>query len=377
MRERRREAEQTAAFLLRGGLRDDEVYAALDGDSLFDLATEGAIREYLGRQRRRWYGYADQAHTLKAKWGREYAAFCTARGIDQVIQVVVRAPVSVMALADLRATHADESARLGDRLRYGRKRIAPGLACDMVAAEVRSVGQDGAEVDLHFHLAVRASENDCHAMRAYFEASGWAWWDSLTGGSPEVERYPGALAQYSSKSLAETIRRADGDGVPFSAENMAELHRQTRHLTMTRAVGAFRAWKGQLDRDGLVVVEDENGRLTTRPRRRVPTLARLRDRLFTSTGARLLCLTLHDFGDGTMRPTLRVRGREDISFGEVAATYQIGDAVEAVRRALSSLGMTAIPESFRLVAPARERPRPPRPSAMSKDGSQGEEDIPW
>jgi len=375
-RERRREAEQTAAFLLRGGLRDDEVHVAVDGDSLLDLASQGTIREYLGQQRRRWHGYADQAHALKARWGREYAAFCGAQEIEQVVQVVVRAPVSVIPLASLRATHARDSARLGDRLRYGRKRVAPDLTCDMIAAEVRSVGQHGAEVDLHFHLAVRASVEDCQAMRTYFEASGWSWWDSLTGCSPEVERYPGALAQYSSKSLAEAIRRADADGVPFSAESLAELHRQTRHLTMTRATGPFRTWKGQLDRDGLVVAEDEDGRLTTRPRRRVSTLARLRERLFTSTGARLLCLTLHDFGDGTMRPALRVRGRKDISFREVAATYQVADAVAAARCALSSLGMTAIPDSVRADSHSPGADHPPW-SPPDPPGGEGEPEIPW
>lgn len=376
-RKRRDEAGEAARLLLRGGLREEEVYVAAEGDSLLDLATCGALREYLGRQRRRWHGYADQAHALKAKWGRDYAAFCASEGIAQVIQVVVRAPVSVFPLASLRASHAQDSARLGDRLRYGRKRIAPDLSCDLIGAEIRSVGQHGAEVDLHFHLAVRASAKDCRAMRSYFEASGWSWWDSLTGGSAEIERYPGALAQYASKSLAEAIRDASEDGVPFSPKNLAELHRQTRHLAMVRPTGAFRAWKGQLERNRLVVVEDENGRLTTRPRRRMSTFSRLRDRLFTSTGSRLLCLTLHDFGDGTMRPAIRVRGRDDVTFGEIAATYEVADAVVAARRALISLGSTAIPESFKPLPCGGEGRSPPWSSRTSADGCQEQHDAPW
>lgn len=377
-RDRRQEAQETALSLLRGGLGDNEVYTAIDGDTMLDLATCGALRDYLGRQRRRWHGFADEAHALKTKWGREYAAFCGSQGITRAIQVVVRAPVSVVRLTVLREVHARDSKRLGERLRYGRQRFAPGLACDLVCSEVHVVAQHGAEVDMHFHLAVRGSAEQCRAMRTYFRASGWSWWDSLTGGSEEAERYPGALAQYESKSLAETIRQANEDGLSFSPENLAELHRQTRHLAMTRAVGAFRRWKGELDRDGLAVVEEADGRLTVRPRRRLPAIARLRERLFTSSGARLLRLVLHDFGDGMMRPAMRVRGREGITFGEIADTYQIAEAVAAARRALlSSEATTAIPESMAADphGTAADDPRWPPPGPVG--GWEGEPEIPW
>jgi hypothetical protein len=350
------------------------VHAAVDGDTILDLATCGALRDYLGRQRRRWHGFADAAHALKAKWRRDYAAFCGEQGITKAIQVVVRPPVSVIPLPNLRAIHARDSASLGERLRYGRQTIAPALTCDLISAEVLAVAQHGAEVDLHFHFAVRGGIEDCERMRAYFRRAGWSWWDSLTGGSQEAERYPGALAQYASKSLAETIRRADASGSAFSAENLAELHRQTQRVAMTRATGAFRVWKGQLLRDGRVVVEDENGRLTVRDRRRIPMLARLRERLFTTTGASLLRLTLHDFGDGVMRPSMRVRGPEDITFAEIAATYEVTDAVAAARHALDSLGNTAIPESSRRHRDDGEDQRPPwTPSASLDEGR----DILW
>ena len=376
-RDRRAEAERTADLLLAGGLRDDEVHAAVDGDTVLDLATCGALWEFLGRQRRRWHGFADEAHALKAKWGREYAAFCGEREITRAIQVVIRPPVSVIPLPDLRATHARDSASLGDRLRYGRQTIAPALACDLISAEVLAVAQHGAEVDLHFHLAVRGSLAECQLMRTYFQRSGWSWWDSLTGGSQEAERYPGALAQYESKSLAETIRRANAGGAAFSPENLAELHRQTRRVAMTRATGAFRVWKGQLARDGRVVVEDDTWRLTVRDRRRVATLARLRERLFTTTGASLLRLTLHDFGNGVMRPAMRVRGRKGISFSEIAATYAVTDAVTAARHALLLLENTAIPESSRCNRCDGEKQQPPwKPSPVTGD-RDGPMDVPW
>jgi hypothetical protein len=377
-RHRRQEADETARDLLRGGLRDEEVYAAVDGDTMLDLATCGALRDYLGRQRRRWHGFADEAHALKAKWGREYAAFCGAEGITRAIQVVVRAPMSVVRLTELREVHARDSKRLGERLRYGRKRFAPGLTCDLVCSEVRVLAQHGAEVDMHFHLAARGSIEDFHEMRAYFHASGWTWWDSLTGGSEETERYPGALAQYESKSLAETIRQANEDGLAFSAENLAEFHRQTRHLAMTRAVGAFRRWKGELDRDGLAVIEEADGRVTIRPRRRLPAIARLRERLFTTTGARLLRLVLHDFGDGMMRPAMRVRGQEGISFGEIADTYQVAEAVAAAQRALlSSQATTAIPESVAAAPRDTRGDQPPWRPPEPVGGGERDPEIPW
>jgi hypothetical protein len=370
-RERRAEAEHTADILLAGGLRDDEVYVAVDGDTVLDLATHGALRDYLGRQRRRWHGFADEAHALKAKWGREYAAFCGEQGITRAIQVVVRPPVSVIPLPNLRATHTRESASLGDRLRYGRQTVAPSFAYDLISAEVLAAAPQGAEVDIHFHLAVRGTFADCELMRSYFQRSGWSWWDALTDGSQEAERYPGALAQYQSKSLAETIRQATAGGTDFSPENLAELHRQTRHVAMTRATGTFRTWKGQLAKDGRIVVEDDTGRLSVRAQRRLPTLARLRDRLFTTTGASLLRITLHDFGDGEMRPAMRVRGRADISFAEIAATYAVADVVAAARHALLLLGNTATPEYRRRRDDGNEDTQPPWNSWALVGGPNG------
>ena len=331
---------------------------------MLDLATRGAMRDFLGRQRRRWHGFADEAHALKARWGRDYTAFCGDQGTTQALQVVIRAPVSVIPLADLRATHSRDSDSLGEKLRYGRRSIAPSLACDLISAEVLSIARHGADVDLHFHLAVRGNRADCERMRAYFQRTGWAWWDSLTGGSKETERFPGALAQYQSKSLADTIRRANATGSAFSPENLAELLRQTRRVAMTRSIGAFRKWKGQLAQDGLVVVEGEDGRIAIRERPRISAVARLRERLFTTTGASLLRLTIHDFGDGMMRPAIRVRGREDITFAEIAATYEIGDAVTAARRALFYLGNTAIPDSSPMAQPNGEDPRPLWPGPL-------------
>ena len=375
-RDRRAEAGRTAELLLQGGLRDDEVHAAADGDTVLDLATRGAMREFLGRQRRRWHGFADEAHALKARLGRDYAAFCGDHGITQAIQVVIRAPVSVILLADLRATHRRDSDSLSEKLRYGRRRIAPSLACDLISAEVLSVARHGADVDLHFHLAVRGNRADCERMRAYFQRTGWAWWDSLTGGSQETERYPGALVQYESKSLAETIRQANANGAAFSPENLAELLRQTRRVAMTRATGAFRKWKGQLAQDGLMVVEGEDGRIAIRERPRISAVARLRERLFTTTGASLLRLTIYDFGDGMMRPAIRVRGREGITFAEIAETYEIADAVTAARRALLSLGKTANPESFQAADNEGGDRWPPWKPSVGDDEPDRHMDIP-
>ncbi len=374
--ERRTEAAITADLLLLGGLRDDEIHAAIDGDTMLDLATCGALRTYLGRPRRGWHGFADEAHRQKTQYGREYAAFCGQHGIAKAIQVVVRPPVSVVPINDLRTVHAQDSKRLGEKLRYGRKRIAPNLACDIVSAEVRALAPHGSEVDLHFHLAVRGTLEDCMEIRRYFQAANWSWWDSLSGGSQETERYPGALAQYQSKGLAEAIRRASSSGAAFSPANLAELHRQTRRVAMTRATGSFRSWKGQLARDGMIVVEGDDGRISVRERRRLHTLARGRDQLFTSSGARLLRLALHDFGDGLMRPAIRVRGREDITFAEVAVTFDVIDAIEAARQALS-MGNTAIPESSLRHRPQGLEHGQPRPPPDTPRHLQGDDGVPW
>jgi hypothetical protein len=68
VRTRRAEADRTAELLLRGGLREDEVHAAIDGDTILDLASCGALRDYLGRQRRRTARLAPDADPAGGPW---------------------------------------------------------------------------------------------------------------------------------------------------------------------------------------------------------------------------------------------------------------------------------------------------------------------
>lgn len=349
----------TADMLLKGGMTDEEVYASDQRDTLLDLASEGLLHEHLGRPRRRWSGFADQAHAAKAQWGREYAAFCQAHNIRRVVQVVLRAPASIVPLAELRASHARDSARLGERLRYGRQRFAPSFKMDLVSVHIKPVGRRGDKVDGHFHLVVRASRHDLQAMRRYFEASGWSWWDSVTGGSGELARYPGALSQYITKGLAAAVA-AEG-GTAFSPENLVELHRQTRYLALSRATGQFRAWRSDLTRHGLVVVEGQDGRPAVRPARRAPTSPRFRRRMLAGTASpQLLRLVEHDFGDGILRPAALVRGSAT-KFCDLAHAYDIRHAVLAARTALldNIKGNAPTPESVLRPCGARAHP-PPR-----------------
>jgi hypothetical protein len=365
---RRADAIATAKLLIDGGLRDEEVYAAPGQDTFFDLATCGGLRDNVGRPRRRWRGFADQAHAFKNVCSREYTAFCREQGFTHAVQVVVRAPVSIILLQDFRTTHASQSAKLLDKLSYCRKRVAQGFACDLIAAEIRPLNLNGSSLDLHFHLVARADLAACQRMRAFFERAGWTWWDSLTEGTQSAERHPGALAQYVCKSLAGAIHNA-GTDQGFSVENLAELFNQTRRIAMARAIGTFRTWKGQLARGGLGVVEGECGQIDIRQRARVPRVARSRERLFTTTGASLLCLTVHDFGNGLLRPAIRVRGRQDISFSEVAQTYDIMGSVIAARRLVPFLESTAIPDSRRSPLLGCDRQRLPEGPSLGRNYS--------
>jgi hypothetical protein len=342
---RQREAAQTADTLIQGRVSERDVYLPDAGHTMLDLASWGALRDYLGRQRRSWSGFADQAHALKARWGREYDAFCLDKAFSSVVQVVVRPPEPVFPLQFLRARHLKESARLGDRLRYGMQRTAENFECDIISAEVRSAAAEGSNIDLHFHLTARADARGCDAMRLYFEASGWTWWDSLSGGVRLDHRSPGALAQYSSKALADTIRRACAGPFAFSPENLAQLMRQTRCIAMTRAVGAFRRWRARLEKDGIAVRAGDSWRRTIC--RRIPSArdACLRDRLGDGHDLRLLCLTLHNFGDNVLRPAARVAGKEGVSFDELARVYDISEAVLAARDALITQETAAIPDT--------------------------------
>ena len=345
-RQRRHLAEVTASALSEGGMPDSTIYASTLNDSLLSLTDEGCLREALGQQRRRWSGFADQACQGQAKWGREYAAFCAARGISRVVQVVIRSPDSMVKLVDLRADHSAQSARLNDRLAYGRKRFAPAFTCDIVAAEILSVAPGGDILDLHFHLAVRASPDGLRAMAAYFKRSGWSWWDAVTAPSPERHDEPGSLAHYVAKGLAHALLRPGDGGRALSPGNTVELFRQTHGLALTRSTGAFRTWKAELERDGLVVAEDRHGRFALRPRRRTASAPRFRNRMLAGTTPQLLRLCVHDFGDGVRRPAMLIRGDSAVTFADVAASYDLSIAVASARHALTdTLRNTSIPET--------------------------------
>jgi hypothetical protein len=336
-RNRRALAAHVAAELLRGGVPEGEVYAAEASDTLLDLASDGQLREALGRARRRWAGFADQAQQRTARWGREYAAFCAASHIEEVIQVVVRAPEPLVPISDLRAAHAHRSAQLSDRLRYGRKQFAQDFTCDIIAAEIVAAAPGGDALDLHFHLAVRAATDDLTAMREYFLRAGWSWWDPISARSPLCHRPPGMLASYVGKGLAHALHRTADLSQDFTPENLAELYRQTRCLAMVRATGEFRTWKSGLDRDGLTVAEDATGQLVVRPCRPALAAPRFRKKLLNGACAQLLRLCVHDFGDGIKSPAMLVRGREDVTFAEVAAAYDLSPATISARRALPVL----------------------------------------
>jgi len=282
-------------MLVESGMQDAEIYAAALGDTLLDLASEGRLREALGRPRRRWAGFADQAHLRKVKWGREYAAFCAAHDIHRVVQVVVRSPKSLVPIEHFRAAHAQQSALLNGRLRYGRKRFAAGFASDIIAAEIIPAAPDGDAVDLHFHLASRATTDELVAMRDYFRRSGWSWWDAVTARSPDRYREPGVLANYVAKGLACALHRGSDAGHGFTPQTTATLYRQTRGLAMTRSTGAFRAWKAELQRDGLVVAEDNRrvwlaSRALRARRRRSSAVKSVR----SGSGARMSNILLFD-----------------------------------------------------------------------------------
>jgi len=336
-RHRRAVACETAAMLGRGGVPDAEIHTSSASDTLIDLATEGQLREALGCPRRRWAGFHDQAQQRCAQWGREYGAFSEEGGITDVIQVVVRAPNSLVRINALRVAHSLQSAQLSDRLRYGRRTLAPNFACDMIAAEIVAASPDGDVLDLHFHLAVRATDDELANMRRHFEKAGWSWWDAVSASSPEQHRNPESLAHYIAKGLAHALSRSADVSRAFTPENIATLFYQTRGLAMVRATGEFRTWKAELERDGLMVGVDRHGRPKLQPRRIAVTVRHFRKHLLAGSSVQLLRMCVHDFGDGIKRPAILVRGKVDVTFAEVAAAYDLSHATASARHAIPVL----------------------------------------
>jgi len=360
---RRKEAAALAELLVMGGLGGNEVYLAPAeiADSVLAL-DDSDLRDVLGRPRRAWAGYPDHAHLLKTRIGREYALFAEEHGIDAVTQVVIRPPVSTFPLEDLAAWHAQTSEKLGDKLRYARKTRAQGFRWDVVSAEIQNAGSGGWTIDGHFHLTIRGADSAAlERIQEYFETGGWSFWFTP---DDDAGDHPCALVQYIAKGLADAL----GDKRTWRPDALAELRRQTRDLALTRATGDFRLWKAKVARAGLTAIEDDAGRPTLAPRRVVGE--RLRRKLSQSTSVVVLRLCVHDFGDGLLRRSIRVRGKVAATLADVAAAYNLSGLTTLSKR------NTAIPKSLSSSTPSVNPLAQPNVVASNPPTSDGG-DIPW
>ncbi len=356
--QRRDDDQRLAALLVEGGIPPEDVYAVSDDEDVEDcvLSDDGEWVEERGRPLRRWSGFPSQAHAAQTRRGLFYMAFAAQRGIDRVRQIRISAPVCSLPLDTLRRVHAETSRDLLERLRYGIARYAPSLRVDLIAAEIV---RDGPRcVYLHYHLVTRdGTLAELSALRQYWTTTrggltaGWDWWDAEMDTDDEdddrTERHPSALVQYASKGLAAAIDET------WSAEELAELCRQTRGVALVRAKGEYRRWLGDLDRDGLTVRRGEYGVAEIVPKRPQRLgIRRRRERLFTSAGFNVLRRLDYDFGDGICRRAWLVRGPAGLTMTDIAGVYVLGD--------VHSTDHAPIPESLRTMRLSRNRcPRPP------------------
>lgn len=362
--QRRTDAAAIAEMLVEGGLDPVEVYLTPDEIADTMLALDGSgLRDELGRPRRAWAGYPDHAHVLKTRAGREYALFAEEHDIDLVTQVVVRPPDAKISLSHLAAWHRHWSEVLGEMLRYVRRSRASELAWDVVSAEICNAGEGGWMVDGHFHVTVRNVDADALGrVQAYFEARGWTFWFTPENAEAAGE-HPSALVQYQTKGLAAAVE--DGEG--WRPDALAELRRQTRNLAMTRASGKFREWKARVARAGLAAVEDQDGRPMLAVRRIIGDRPRRKPRSSASVSVIALRLCVHDYGDGLLRRSVRVRGDASATLVDVRAVYDLDSLPKED---------AAIPET------TPTTPRSSDPSGASdppSDGppTSGSDDIPW
>ena len=344
--------QRLAALLLEAGLTEVEVFAAPRDSEDQILSRDGEWTESLGRALRRSQMFASQAFAAKIRHGLRYTAFTAKHGIDKVRQIRVAAPACSVPLDALRHAHADTSRRVADRLRYGVKRHAPGVAVDLISAHIKRDG-DGC-VYLHFHVVARGgTPAEWAALERYWigawdHPTGWLWWHT-NDEDERLDRHPAALVQYAAAGLAEEL---DEEWTP---EELAELWRQTRGLSLIRAVGEYRRWLGDLDRNGLTVRRGEYGVAEIVPRRPVVRVRRLRESLFRSSGFTVLRLVMHDFGDGVLRESWHVRGRPDVTASDVRAVYA------------TFTDTTANPESSSSPAPSPSKSNTPAP--VSRPGT--------
>lgn len=348
-RQLRVDDQRLAALLIEGGLTHADVHAVPpDSDDQY-VSDDGEWTESLGCALRRHQMFPTQAHAAKTRHGLRYIVYAGKHGIDTVRQIRVAAPVCSVPLTELRRAHADTSRRVTDRLRYGIRRHAPGVAVDLVATHIKRDGPNS--VYLHFHIVARGgTPADWAALERYWvgvwdRPTGWLWWHTEDD-DERLDRHPAALVQYVAAGLAEEL---DEDWTP---EELAELWRQTRGVALIRAVGEYRRWLGKLDADGKTIRRNKYGVAEIVPRNPVVRVKRLREHLFTSCGFSVLRRIVHDFGDGVLRTAWHVRGRPGVTAADVRAVYTDADAYT---------GTTANPESSSSPAPAPSKSNTPAP----------------
>lgn len=356
-----------AALLIEGGLTDADVHAAPpDSDDQY-VATDGEWTESLGRALRRHQMFPSQAYRAKVKHGLRYTAFAAENGIDAVRQVRVAAPVCSVPLTALRRIHAETSRRLADRLRYGIRRHAPGIAIDMIAAHIQRDGDGG--VYLHFHIVARGgTDQEWGALESYWiggtgrPETGWLWWAARD--DDLLDRHPAALVQYAAAGLAEEL---DGEWLP---EELAELWHQTRGVALIRPIGEYRRWLGHLDASGMTVKRHpEYGVVEIVPRRPAARVQRLREHLFANVGFSVLRHVVHDFGDGVPREAWHVRGRPGVTAADIRVVYR--DVAAA------STECAAYPGNAASQAVVRPRPPPDPPPQPPWIEARARGEVPW
>ncbi|MFD1623511.1 hypothetical protein [Azospirillum griseum] len=364
--QRREDDQRIADLLIEGGIAPGDVYVIPDDDEIEDilLSDDGEWSETWGRPLRRWSGFPSQAQTIKLRRGLFYAAFAAQRGIESVRQIRLSAPVCTIPLTALRRMHADISKKMMDRLRDGKKRYAPGIAIDMVAAHVKRDGHGC--VYLHFHLVTRGGtfEELC-ALRRFITfrrdlPTGWDWWDDESeadGEDDSIDRHPAALVQYTAKGLAAAI---DDDWTP---DELAELFRQTRGVALVRPAGEFRQWIGDIDRAGMTVKRGKYGTAEVVPKRPATLgIRRHKEKLFKSAGFSILRrLDEYDFGDGIRRRAWLLRGHVGLTVTDIGDIYILDGAPFTVYAPIAELVPAATIEHHQNLGWTRPPPLHARP----------------
>lgn len=298
------------ARLFLGGITD------IIGDMYihrYAIALDGSgAKQRIGIAAKKSGFFPSVSRSNKVAFARKYDVFSRQNDIRDTIQLVVRPPETV-PLRKFRAGHHFYSNQLRGLINTGRKKL--GVHVDFVGAHPQR-DSESRDVDLHFHLTVRADDfQQIEKFQEYLATvhGKRGAWDCYVPSEFRENHF--ANLEYCADGLAKS---AESSG--WTNAELAELYRQTKGLHLSRSTGDFHKFLEDLSERGEIV--DCDGQVRKKyelPKNLTPQ--RKSEFNFKRVGFYARRVVNWKFPDGTVRQAVIADGDIDLCEGGIREVY--------------------------------------------------------